>query len=61
MRCTNSAYCSANGVTIVLTDQGSGHDTDFILSQRAFSRMAQNSNAAGSLLALGVVDVEYRR
>ncbi|KAJ1428923.1 RlpA-like protein, double-psi beta-barrel domain [Sesbania bispinosa] len=61
VRCTNSAYCSDNGVTVVLTDQGSGDNTDFILSQRAFGGMAQNSDAAASLLALGVVGVEYRR
>jgi hypothetical protein len=61
VRCTNSAYCSGNGVTIVLTDQGSGDNTDFILSQRAFGGMAQNKDAAASLLALGVADIEYRR
>jgi hypothetical protein len=61
VRCANSAYCSGNGVTIVLTDQGSGDNTDFILSQRAFGGMAQNKDAAASLLALGVADIEYRR
>ncbi|KAK7386305.1 hypothetical protein VNO78_26446 [Psophocarpus tetragonolobus] len=61
VRCTNSAFCSGNGVTIVITDQGSGHNTDFILSQRAFGRMALNTDAAASLLALGVVDIQYRR
>ncbi|XP_057420939.1 expansin-like B1 [Lotus japonicus] len=61
VRCANSAYCSGNGVTVVVTDQGSGDNTDFILSQRAFGRMAQNSDAAASLLALGVVDIQYRR
>lgn len=48
-------------MTVVITDQGSSHDTDFILSQRAFGRMAQTKDAAASLLALGVVDIEYRR
>nr|AXQ39517.1 beta-expansin [Gossypium hirsutum] len=61
VRCTNSNYCSDKGVTVVITDQGSSHDTDFILSQRAFGRMAQTKDAAASLLALGVVDIEYRR
>lgn len=61
VRCTNSVYCSGNGVTVVLTDQGSGDNTDFILSQRAFSGMAQSKDAATSLLALGVVNIEYRR
>lgn len=61
MKCTNSNYCSDKGVTVVITDHGSGHDTDFILSRRAFGRMAQTADAAASLLAFGVVDVEYRR
>ncbi|KAJ7003530.1 expansin-like B1 [Populus alba x Populus x berolinensis] len=61
VRCTNSYYCTDNGVTIVITDQGSSDNTDFILSRRAFRRMAQTTDAAASLLALGVVDIEYRR
>lgn len=61
VRCSNSAYCSDKGVTVVITDQGSSANTDFILSQRAFGGMALNTNAAASLLALGVVDIEYRR
>ncbi|XP_057977417.1 expansin-like B1 [Malania oleifera] len=61
VRCTNSKYCSDNGVTVVITDQGSSDHTDFILSRRAFSRMAQTTDAAASILALGVVDIEYRR
>ncbi|KAI5594491.1 hypothetical protein BDE02_03G076800 [Populus trichocarpa] len=61
VRCTNSYYCTDNGVTIVITDQGSSGNTDFILSRRAFGRMAQTTDAAASLLALGVVDIEYRR
>jgi len=48
-------------VTIVVTDQGAGDRTDFILSQRAFARMAQTTDAAASILPLGVVDIEYRR
>ncbi|KAJ6706030.1 EXPANSIN-B3 [Salix purpurea] len=40
---------------------GSSGNTDFILSRRAFSRMGQTTDAAASLLALGVVDIEYRR
>ncbi|RDX70856.1 Expansin-like B1 [Mucuna pruriens] len=61
VRCSNSAYCSDNGVTVVITDQGSSDNTDFILSQRAFGGMALTTDAADSLLALGVVDIEYRR
>lgn len=61
VRCTNINYCSDKGVTAVVTDHGSSDRTDFILSRRAFGRMAQNADAAVSLLALGVVDIEYRR
>ncbi|KAB1215786.1 Expansin-like B1 [Morella rubra] len=61
VRCTNAAFCSDNGVTVAITDQGSSDRTDFILSSRAFGRMAQTKDAAASLLALGVVDIEYRR
>ena len=59
MRCTNSVYCSENGVTAVITDQGSSDNTDFILSKHAFSRMAQTTDAAASLLALGVLDIDF--
>ncbi|PSR91666.1 Expansin-like [Actinidia chinensis var. chinensis] len=61
VRCTNSDYCSDQGVTVVVTDHGSSHQTDFILSRRAFVRMSQTTSAATSLLSLGVVDIEYRR
>ncbi|XP_049376958.1 expansin-like B1 [Solanum stenotomum] len=61
VRCTDSNYCSDKGVTVVVTDQGAGDRTDFILSQRAFARMAQTTDAAASILPLGVVDIEYRR
>lgn len=61
VRCTNSKYCSDTGVTVVITDSGSSDHTDFILSQRAYGRMAQTTETATSLLALGVVDIEYRR
>ncbi|KAJ8427478.1 hypothetical protein Cgig2_021888 [Carnegiea gigantea] len=61
VRCTNSNYCSDNGVTVVITDQGSGDNTDFILSEHAFGKMAQTTDAGASLLSFGVVDIEYRR
>lgn len=55
------AYCSDNGVTVVITDSGSSDRTDFILSRRAFGRMAKTTDAAASLFSLGVVDIDYRR
>ncbi|KAM6557425.1 hypothetical protein CsatB_004444 [Cannabis sativa] len=61
VRCSNSAYCSDKGVTVVVTDHGSGDRTDFIMSSRAFRRMAQTTDTESSLLSLGVVDIEYRR
>nr|AVG44232.1 EXPB4 [Boehmeria nivea] len=61
VRCTNAAYCADNGVTVVITDQGSSDRTDFIMSRRAFSQMADTTDAATSLLSFGVVDIEYRR
>lgn len=45
----------------MITDHGSGHNTDFIMSKKAFGQMGQTTDAAASLLALGVVDIEYRR
>lgn len=61
VKCTNVNYCSDNGVNIVITDSGASGNTDFILSQRAFAQMGQTADAGASLLALGVVGVEYRR
>ncbi|EEF33602.1 expansin-like B1 [Ricinus communis] len=61
VRCTDSYYCTDKGVNVVITDSGSSHDTDFILSRQAFGRMAQTADAAASLLSLGVIDIEYRR
>ncbi|KAF8380661.1 hypothetical protein HHK36_028151 [Tetracentron sinense] len=61
VRCTNSNFCSDKGVNVVITDNGASDRTDFILSRRAFGRLAQTKDSAASLLALGVVDIEYRR
>ncbi|OVA02496.1 Expansin/pollen allergen [Macleaya cordata] len=61
VRCTNSNYCSDNGVTVVVTDHGSSDNTDFILSRRAYAKMAQTKDLAASILDRGVVDIEYRR
>jgi hypothetical protein len=45
----------------VITDSGASDGTDFILSQHAFTRMAQSTDAGTALLTLGVVGIEYRR
>lgn len=44
----------------MVTDYGEGDNTDFILSERAFARLAL-PNMAVELFSNGVVDVEYRR
>ena len=44
----------------MVTDYGEGHNTDFILSPRAYARMARSDTNA-ELFAYGVVDVEYQR
>jgi hypothetical protein len=61
VRCKNSYYCTDQGINVVITDQGSSDNTDFIMTQKAFTKMAQTSSAAQSLLALGVIDIEYKR
>jgi hypothetical protein len=47
-------------VNVVVTDYGEGDKTDFILSTRAYARMAR-PHMALELFAYGVVDVEFRR
>lgn len=44
----------------MVTDYGEGDRTDFILSPRAYTKLAK-PNLALELFAYGVVDVEYRR
>ncbi|KAF3448249.1 hypothetical protein FNV43_RR08962 [Rhamnella rubrinervis] len=59
VRCTNKQYCSDNGVNIVATDYGEGDRTDFILSRKAYAKLAR-PNLASKLFAFGVVDVQYK-
>ncbi|XP_011047565.1 PREDICTED: expansin-like B1 [Populus euphratica] len=58
--CKAPNLCSDDGVNVVVTDYGEGDKTDFILSTRAYARMAR-PNMALELFAYGVVDVEFRR
>ena len=60
VRCTNPHLCSYDGVNVVVTDYGEGDRTDFILSPRAYTKLAL-PNAAKELFAYGVVDVEFKR
>ena len=43
----------------MVTDYGEGDKTDFILSTRAFSKLAR-PNTALELFSYGVVDIEFR-
>ncbi|XP_071724487.1 expansin-like B1 [Rutidosis leptorrhynchoides] len=61
VRCKNGYYCTDKGVTVAITDQGSSDNTDFIMSKKAFSKMAKTTDSAQSLLSLGIVDIEYKR
>nr|QDM54902.1 expansin-like B1 [Luffa aegyptiaca] len=61
VRCIDSELCSEEGKMVVITDQGSGAGTDFIMSRRAYAGLAQTADAAASLFALGVIDIEYKR
>ncbi|PIN09248.1 hypothetical protein CDL12_18171 [Handroanthus impetiginosus] len=60
VRCKIPAQCSEEGTTVVVTDFGIGHNTDFIMSIRAYASLA-SPNMAPALIAYGVVDIEYRR
>ena len=60
VRCKNPQLCNSDGVNVVVTDYGEGDRTDFILSSRAYSKLAL-PNVAKELFAFGVVEVEYSR
>ncbi|KAG2679957.1 hypothetical protein I3843_11G075700 [Carya illinoinensis] len=62
VRCTSSQYCSKDGVNVVVTDYSEGDNTDFILSYRAYERLARPGTKGGKeLFDRGVINVEYRR
>ncbi|KAJ0970716.1 hypothetical protein J5N97_018675 [Dioscorea zingiberensis] len=60
VRCRYPQLCNDKGVRVVVTDYGEGDNTDFILSARAFVKLAHH-NTAARLMAYGTIDVEYRR
>ncbi|CAL5429586.1 unnamed protein product [Camellia sinensis] len=60
VRCKIQQLCTKDGVRVVVTDYGEADKTDFILSTRAYARLAR-PNVASKLFAYGVVDIEYRR
>ncbi|XP_059302472.1 expansin-like B1 [Lycium ferocissimum] len=61
VRCKDKGLCSEEGTKVVVTDSGEGPGTDFILSYRAYAKLAKQPNMAKHLFAKGVVEVEYRR
>ncbi|KAK0587294.1 hypothetical protein LWI29_020670 [Acer saccharum] len=60
VRCKQPQLCADDGVNVVVTDYGEGDNTDFILSPRAYRKLATQDSSA-ELFAHGVVEVEYRR
>nr|GLL44677.1 expansin-like B1 [Ipomoea trifida] len=60
VKCKEEGLCRDGGVKVMATDSGEGPGTDFILSYRAYGKMAV-PRMASLLYSLGVVDVEYRR
>ncbi|KAK9121006.1 hypothetical protein Syun_018623 [Stephania yunnanensis] len=60
VRCTIPEKCTEDGVKVVVTDHGEGDHTDFILSARSYSKLAQ-PYMAKELIAYGVVNIEYKR
>ncbi|XP_020231253.1 expansin-like B1 [Cajanus cajan] len=61
VRCQIENVCDVNGVYLAVTDQGYGDRTDFVMSERAFTKMGLNENAAQELKKYGTVDIEYER
>lgn len=45
----------------MVTDSADGQETDFILSFKAYAKLAKNPSLAGRLCGKGAVEVEYRR
>ncbi|PNX73283.1 expansin a1-like protein [Trifolium pratense] len=60
VRCKNQALCTKEGTRVVLTDLNHNNQTDFVLSSRAFSAMAQK-DMSQQILKLGIVDIEYKK
>lgn len=60
IRCKNSSICTRAGTTVILTDLNNNNQTDFVISSRAFTAMAQKG-IGQDILKLGIVDVEYKR
>ncbi|KAE8672889.1 Expansin-like A2 [Hibiscus syriacus] len=60
IRCKDPKLCSSRGTNVTLTDLNYNNQTDIVLSNSAFTAMA-NQGMAQDVLKLGIVDVEYKR
>ncbi|CAL0304324.1 unnamed protein product [Lupinus luteus] len=60
IRCKNPTLCTKAGTRVVVSDLNHNNQTDFVLSSRAFTAMAQKGMAQ-QILKLGIVDIEYKR
>ncbi|KAK9203389.1 hypothetical protein WN943_013643 [Citrus x changshan-huyou] len=60
VRCNVPEVCTDYGVYVLATDYGEEYDTEFILSPRAYGRMALTDKSE-ELYTFGVVDVEFLR
>ncbi|GAY69541.1 hypothetical protein CUMW_288430, partial [Citrus unshiu] len=60
VRCNVPELCTDYGVYVLVTDYGEEDDTEFILSPRAYGRMALTDKSE-ELYTFGVVDVEFLR
>ncbi|CAL5212466.1 unnamed protein product [Lathyrus oleraceus] len=60
VRCRDQAICTKEGTKVVLTDLNPNNQTDFVLSSRAFTAMAQKGKSQ-QILKLVNVDIEYKR
>lgn len=60
IRCKDSALCTKQGTRVILTDLNRNNQTDFVLSTRAFTALAQKGKGQ-DVLKRGIVEVEYKR
>ncbi|XP_038888869.1 expansin-like A3 [Benincasa hispida] len=61
IRCKDKKICSKTGTKVILIDQNvQSNRTDFILSKKAFSAMAQKGHQK-NILRRGTLDIEYKR
>lgn len=60
LRCKNPKLCTKQGTKVVVTDFHGDNKTDFVLSPKAFSAMAQKGMNK-YIAKLSILDAEYKR